>query len=99
MAKLTCTAITSLDGYIEDTEGRFDWSAPDAEVHAYVNDLERPVGTHLYGRRMYETMAVWQTIGLEPDDTSPEELDFAEVWRAPSKARSSPARGAVSSPP
>src|SRR5918997_637762 len=99
MAKLTCTAITSLDGYIEDTEGRFDWSAPDAEVHAYVNDLERPVGTHLYGRRMYETMAVWQTIGLEPDDTSPEELDFAEVWRDLDKVVYSRTLDAVSTPP
>jgi dihydrofolate reductase len=60
MAELIYTAITSLDGYIEDEEGRFDWAVPDPEVHTFVNDLERPVGTHLYGRRMYETMAVWQ---------------------------------------
>ena len=66
MAKLIYTAITSLDGYIEDDNGRFDWAEPDAGVHSYVNDLERPVGTHLYGRRMYETMAVWQTVGDEP---------------------------------
>jgi dihydrofolate reductase len=82
MSKLIYTAITSLDGYIEDEGGKFDWAAPDPEVHAFVNDLERPIGTHLYGRRMYETMAVWQTVGLEPDGTSTEELDFAEVWRA-----------------
>ena len=63
MATLIYTAITSLDGYIEDPDGEFDWAAPDAEVHAFVNDVVRTVGTHLYGRRMYETMAVWQTIG------------------------------------
>jgi dihydrofolate reductase len=80
MATLTYTAITSLDGYIEDEGGRFDWAVPDAELHAFVNELERPVGTHLYGRRMYETMAVWQTVGDEPD-LSAEEADFAEVWR------------------
>lgn len=92
MAKLTYTAITSLDGYVEDEGGSFDWAAPDPEVHAFVNDLERPAGTHLYGRRMYETMAVWQTVGVEPAGTSPgegapspEELDFAEVWRAVDK--------------
>lgn len=81
MAKLIYTAITSLDGYIEDEEGRFDWAAPDGEVHAFVNDLERRVGTHLYGRRTYETMAVWQTIGDEPGLPTAE-ADFAEVWRA-----------------
>ena len=80
MAKLNYTAITSLDGYIEDEKGRFDWAEPDAEVHAFVNDLERPVGTHLYGRRMYETMAIWQTVGDEPGLPAAE-ADFAEVWR------------------
>ncbi len=81
MAKLIYTAITSLDGYIEDDEGRFDWAVPDAEVHSFVNDLERPIGTHLYGRRMYETMAVWQTVGDEPGLPGVE-AEFAEVWRA-----------------
>jgi dihydrofolate reductase len=80
MATLSYTAITSLDGFIEDEGGRFDWAVPDAEVHAFINDLERPVATHLYGRRMYETMAVWQTIGPGPD-VQAEEVDFAEVWR------------------
>ena len=61
MAKLIYSAITSLDGYIEDEDGNFDWAAPDEEVHAFVNDLERPVGTYLYGRRMYETMVYWET--------------------------------------
>ena len=61
MAKLIYSAITSLDGYVADENGNFDWAAPDEEVHAFVNDLERPIGTYLYGRRMYEVMAVWET--------------------------------------
>ena len=81
MSKLVYTAITSLDGFIEDEHGRFDWAMPDAEVHAFVNDLEADVGTHLYGRRMYETMAVWQTIGDE-SGLPAVEADFAELWRA-----------------
>ena len=60
MAKLIYSAITSLDGYTADDDGHFDWAAPDEEVHAFVNDLERPVGTYLYGRGMYETMAAWR---------------------------------------
>jgi dihydrofolate reductase len=84
MGKLIYCAITSLDGYIEDGKGNFDWAAPDAEVHAYVNDLERPVGTHLYGRRMYETMAIWQTIEAGPG-VDPIEVDFAELWRSVDK--------------
>jgi hypothetical protein len=59
MAKLIYSTIASLDGYVEDASGRFDWAAPDEEVHTFVNDLERPIGTHLYGRRMYETMVFW----------------------------------------
>ena len=66
MAKLIYTAITSLDGLIEDNEGRFDWAMPDAELHAFLNELERPIRTHLYGRRMYETMAVWETVVADP---------------------------------
>ncbi len=81
MSKLIYTAITSLDGYVEDEEGRFDWAVPDAEVHAFVNDLGATVGTHLYGRRMYETMAVWQTVGEDPG-LPVAEADFAEAWRA-----------------
>ena len=61
MAKLIYSAITSLDGYTPDGDGNFDWAAPDEEVHAFVNDLERPVGTYLYGRRMYEVMTYWET--------------------------------------
>ena len=97
MAKLTYTALTSLDGYIEDEEGRFDWAVPDAEVHEFVNDLERPVGTHLYGRRMYETMAVWQTVGDEPG-LPVAEADFAGAWRALDKVVYSRTLDAVSTP-
>ena len=67
MAKLIYSAIASLDGYVADENGNFDWAAPDEEVHAFVNDLERPVGTYLYGRRMYETMAVWETMALDDE--------------------------------
>jgi dihydrofolate reductase len=81
MAKLIYSAIASLDGYVEDGQGRFDWAAPDEEVHAFANDLERPVGTHLYGRRMYETMVYWET----DDDPAPVARDYAETWRAAEK--------------
>ena len=78
---LIYSAIASLDGYVEDESGRFDWAAPDEEVHAFVNELERPVGTYLYGRRMYETMVFWET----NDDERPVMRDFAELWRAAEK--------------
>jgi dihydrofolate reductase len=83
LAKLIYSAITSLDGYVADAEGRFDWSAPDEEVHAFVNDLERTVGTHLYGRRMYEVMSVWENMPLEGEP--PAMRDYAEIWRAADK--------------
>jgi dihydrofolate reductase len=83
MAKLIYAAIASLDGYVEDAEGRFDWAAPDEEVHAFVNDLERPIGTHLYGRRMYETMVFWET--ATDADEPPVFRDYAEIWRAAEK--------------
>jgi dihydrofolate reductase len=73
--------IASLDGYVEDESGRFDWAAPDEEVHAFANELERPIGTYLYGRRMYETMVAWETM----DDEHPVMRDFAELWRAAEK--------------
>jgi len=84
MAKLIYSAITSLDGYIADEDGKFDWAAPDAEVHAFVNDLERPIGTYLLGRRMYEVMAVWESMpGLAGE---PRELqDYAQIWQAADK--------------
>ena len=84
MAKLIYSSIVSLDGYVEDASRRFDWAAPDEEVHAFVNDLVRPIGTHLYGRRMYETMVFWETAGLADDD--PEVIrDFGSLWRAADK--------------
>jgi dihydrofolate reductase len=83
-ARLVYSAIASLDGYIADAKGSFEWAAPDEEVHAYVNELERPVGTHLYGRRMYETMVFWETQGDGPDD-SDITRDYAEIWRAADK--------------
>jgi dihydrofolate reductase len=84
VAKVIYTAITSLDGYIEDAEGKFDWAEPDEEVHAFVNELERQVGTYLYGRRMYETMVFWES----PPDLAaqpPYVQDFAEIWRRADK--------------
>lgn len=84
MAKLIYVSNMSLDGFIEDEDGRFDWTAPSDEVFAYITDLVRPLGTHLYGRRLYETMAVWET---DPSLAAQSELmaDFAEVWRAADK--------------
>jgi dihydrofolate reductase len=84
MAKLIYAAIASLDGYVEDAEGRADWAMPDEEVHAFVNDLERPIGTHLYGRRMYETMVFWETASTEGDEPAAFS-DYAEIWRATEK--------------
>jgi dihydrofolate reductase len=84
MAKLIYTAITSLDGYVADENGKFDWAAPDEEVHAFVNDLERPIGTYLYGRRMYEVMAGWETMHTLPGQ-QPVTLDFAAIWQAADK--------------
>jgi len=81
MAKLIYSAITSLDGYVEDEHGRFEWAKPDAEVHAFVNELERPIGTYLYGRRMYETMLWWETIETGPAQDA-RARDYAELWRA-----------------
>jgi dihydrofolate reductase len=84
MAKLIYAAIASLDGYIEDAEGKSDWSMPDEEVHAFVNDLERTMGTYLYGRRMYETMAFWENPPTETDEP-PVFWDYARIWQAAEK--------------
>jgi dihydrofolate reductase len=84
MGKLIYSPITSLDGFIEDEDGRFDWAAPDQEVHAFVNDLQRPIGTYLYGRRMYETMVFWETAATG-DDQSAVFRDYTEVWRGAEK--------------
>jgi dihydrofolate reductase len=96
MAKLIYAAIASLDGYVEDEEGRFDWAAPDDEVHAFVNDLERPIGTYLYGRQMYETMVFWETVSTEADVPAVF-WDYAGIWRAAEKIVYSRALQTVSS--
>jgi dihydrofolate reductase len=84
MAHLIYSAISSLDGYIEDSDGNFDWAMPDEEVHRFINNLERTAGTYLYGRRMYETMIVWETDPHLAAD-SPLTQDFAEIWQAADK--------------
>ncbi len=84
MARLIYSAIASLDGYVADEQGNFEWAAPDEEVHAFVNDLERPIGTYLYGRRMYDVMAAWET--MPTDAGQPGVMrDFAQIWRAADK--------------
>src|SRR5947207_3390502 len=84
MAKLIYSAITSLDGYLADEDGNFDWAAPDEEVHTFVNNLERPIGTYLYGRRMYDVMRFWETDDAV-EDQSPPMQHYAEIWRAADK--------------
>jgi dihydrofolate reductase len=93
MAKLIYSAITSLDGYVADENGDFRWCAPDEEVHSFVNDLERDIGTYLYGRRMYEVLRVWETM----DDDHPAMRDYAQIWRAAEKVVYSRTLEAVSS--
>ena len=84
IGKLIYSALASLDGYVADENGNFDWAMPDEEVHAFVNDLERNIGTHLYGRRMYEVMKVWESDEIL--EGQPAEMrDYAEVWRAAEK--------------
>ncbi|MEU4197980.1 dihydrofolate reductase family protein [Kribbella sp. NPDC026611] len=94
MAALVYSAIMSVDGYTTDADGNFDWAAPDEEVHAYINGLERPIGTYLYGRRMYETMAYWETA----DDDSPVSQEYAAIWRAADKIVYSHSLDSVSTP-
>ncbi len=84
MAKLIYSAITSLDGYVSDENGNFDWAAPDEEVHHFINDLERPVGTYLYGRRLYEVMVEWETVHTLADQSPPMQ-DFAAIWHEADK--------------
>ena len=84
MARLIYNAIMSLDGYTVDASGNFDWAAPDQEVHVFVNELVRPVGTYLFGRRMYETMVYWET-ALEEPNQPPYIQDFARIWQAADK--------------
>jgi dihydrofolate reductase len=94
-ARLIYGAIASIDGYVADERGNFDWAAPDDEVHAFINDLERPVGTYLYGRRMYETMAGWETAD-ESTDKGSVTYDFAKIWQAAEKVVYSTTLAAVS---
>jgi dihydrofolate reductase len=84
MSKLVYSAITSLDGYVADKDGNFDWAEPDEEVHTFVNDLERQIGTYLYGRRMYETMVFWETAHTLADQP-PAVRDYAQIWQAAEK--------------
>ena len=95
MAKLIYSAITSLDGYVADASGNFEWAAPDEEVHTYVNDLERPVGTYLYGRRMYQTMLFWET-AHKLAGASPAARDYTQLWQAADKVVYSASLGSVS---
>ena len=81
MGRLIYTAIASLDGYVVDADGSFDWAAPDEEVHAFVNDQERGVGTYLLGRRMYEVLVAWESM----DDEAPVMRDYAQIWRSADK--------------
>jgi dihydrofolate reductase len=97
MARLIYSAICSVDGYTADAGGQFGWAAPDAEVHAFVNDQERPIGTYLYGRRMYEVMAPWQTMDTEPGQ-GPQTVDFAAIWQAADKVVYSTTLTEVSTP-
>jgi dihydrofolate reductase len=83
MVKLIYTAIISLDGYVNDTDGNFDWAEPSDEVHAFVNDQERPIGTYLYGRRLYEVMVAWETMDLAGQPAVMR--DYAQIWRAADK--------------
>jgi dihydrofolate reductase len=96
MANLIYSAITSLDGFTSDDKGDFDWAAPDEEVHAFVNDKERQVGTYLYGRRMYETMVYWETASTG-DDQSAVVRDYARIWQAADKVVYSSTLAAASS--
>jgi dihydrofolate reductase len=83
MAKLIYSALASLDGFVADADGNFDWAEPDEEVHTLVNDLQRPVGTMLLGRRMYDVLVAWET--METADQPAVIQDFAEIWRATDK--------------
>jgi len=83
VAKLIYFAITSLDGYVADQDGNFDWAEPDEEVHTFVNELQRPLGTYLYGRRMYEVLVAWET--MRTDDQPAFIQDFGQIWRAADK--------------
>jgi dihydrofolate reductase len=84
MARLIYSVICSLDGYVADADGDFSWARPDDELHSFVNEMERPIGTYLYGRRMYETMVFWETAEGAPDQRDPAS-EYADIWRAAEK--------------
>ena len=84
MVKLIYSTIASLDGYVADEDGEFGWAAPDEQVHAFINDLERGVGTYLYGRRMYEVMRYWETADATSGRPSVGR-DYAQIWRSADK--------------
>jgi dihydrofolate reductase len=83
MARLIYSAAASLDGYVADRDGKWDWSRPDEEVHSFINDLQRPLRTHLYGRRMYEVLSAWEDLDLS--DEPGYIAEFAEIWRSTDK--------------
>ncbi|SDJ21812.1 Dihydrofolate reductase [Frankineae bacterium MT45] len=96
MAKLIYSTLASLDGYVVDAEGSFAWATPDEQVHSYVNDLERGIGTHLYGRRMYEVMAYWETADPGPGSEVPVAMrEYAGIWRQAEKVVYSRTLGSV----
>jgi dihydrofolate reductase len=84
LARLIYSAIQSVDGYVADRDGRFDWAEPDEELHTFANDLDRAVGTHLYGRRMYEVLVAWETMHEVPNQPA-YISDYAAIWRAADK--------------
>jgi dihydrofolate reductase len=84
MVQLIYSVIASADGYVEDAAGTFDWAAPSEDLLSFINDLERPVGTYLYGRRMYQTMRYWETAGTVPDQ-SPSFREFTSIWQSAEK--------------
>ncbi len=94
MSKLIYSMIASLDGYVADAAGKFDWAEPDEQVHAYANELQRAVGTNLYGRRMYEVMSAWETLGEHGDEPAYIK-EFGELWRASDKVVYSTTMGSV----
>jgi dihydrofolate reductase len=96
VARLVYSAICSLDGFVADENGNFDWAAPDQEVHEYVNDLERGIGTYLYGRRMYDVMREWQTMDVSSAPAFVRE--YAEIWRGADKIVYSRSLEEVSTP-
>lgn len=97
MGRLIYAAIQSLDGYVADAAGKFDWAEPDESVHTFANQLQRPIGTNLLGRRMYEVMSAWETLGTQGDEPAYIE-EFGELWRASEKVVYSTTLDSVSAP-